>query len=111
MPHPKTLNKSIINEYFAMREAWLMANIKLDLTASPAPVAICRVCKAKVDVPNSDQFVPYSVFIATGTAKARHKQLKTNKAVLLWFQDEHWERCEKTHEFYFEQQIKALSKF
>lgn len=107
MPSPKTLNKSILNEYKTMRETWLLVNIKIDFNSETHPTAACRVCKQKTFIPCTDNFKPYSVMVGGNTVRARTKLLKTNKQVLLHFQDEHWESCEKTHEAYFEEQCKA----
>lgn len=109
MPKPKTLNYKILQEYAETREAWLIKNIHVDLTASPFTTATCKVCKKWIELPSTDDFAGKSLMVGTGM-RQRTKHFKTNKQYLAWFQGEHWDNCEKTHDAYFDMQCKMLGK-
>lgn len=90
-----------------MREKWLSANIHIDTTGQNGSVITCKKCKSKTDIKTAGNFSPYSVFVQSGTAKARTKQIKTQKQALEYFMECHWESCEKTHGAYFEEICQA----
>lgn len=93
-----------------MRFDWLDRNIKIDLTGANGSRLTCRVCESALDIKTKGNFSPYSIMVGIGTEKARTKHIKTQKEALNYFYEQHWESCEKTHDEYFERQIKALSK-
>lgn len=86
-------NRNQIKAAALERERRLTAYIKIDLTAMPQPSATCLVCRDLIRVPNSDQFIPYTVWVENKEGKHYTKMLKTNKEALKWFQEKHWHSC------------------
>lgn len=94
MLQPKTANLVVLRDYKLKRDSLLVKHIKLDFTASPHPLATCLICKRSIEIRNTDnfEFIVVSVYDKKGNLD-RSKTLKTNTAVMKWFQDQHWESC------------------
>lgn len=86
------LNVVLMRQYQDAKEALILKWLLFDLTGEHT-IITCKHCKKQTTI--TFPFVPFSIWVESGTRKARTKMLNTKKDAIKHFQELHWESCIK----------------